>query len=203
MSTVKLPALQSLAAHIGCEIPELSGNVCPFPGPSKRTQYPYLYIKLAGMLEFEPQQERIQYEIGPTACVYEHGHHVGRIKLILGATSQYQRMELEEKVLNLFLSREGAPGVLLTDVVYCEKYNWQASWLLDGHMWDQGGITESRFNSEINVDAAIPALTTRDGLYSIDELKLVLDLDQVGDPVIGPSQTVLVIGEDGSLSLAE
>jgi hypothetical protein len=210
MAVLRYEALILLAKCIGDAVPAIRGKICAGPAESpKRLGFPHLSINPIKFKYF-PDQAAEPVELGDPDTT-EHargkvllnvGRHEGLIQLRLGAQTARLRAELEEKILAVFLGREGSPGVLVTPIPKC--HNATVAWELDGDEWENEKAFDKKWYSIMTVMAQLPALVTRGSVYSIEELRLTLteDLSTPIESVPAEEQETVQISEDGTIVAA-
>lgn len=207
MGIVRLEALRSLAARIEAAVPALAGKVKCGQAPAGTEQtYPTLTI-IPGTLKYEPHQEAEHATIGDPALgnvVYNVGAHHGPVQLRIVATTVGERMQLEQDVANFFLAQELRPGIVITEVTTCpELGNWVAAFEYESDQWINVDAFDRKLESLILVNAVIPALVARTGVYEIDELVLgvTADFDTAftTDTMVPPGVELVLINQDGTI----
>lgn len=204
MAVVKLEALNQLAKQIRCTIPELSRVCIGQADPSRKEPDPSLSLIPAGKWTYEPHQALEVYDPAPDSVVMDVGYFSGSIEIRAGASNAYKRAELEQKLLDLFLSDPGRPGVLLSTVLSCPALGrFVAAWTLDDTEWISDFAFDSDFYSQISATGIIPALVTRRGVYTIRQLQLGLSQDFGASTDFSSSDIEVVqITENGTLQAA-
>jgi len=137
--------------------------------------------------DFEPWQEEERDDTQPTRLFLDVGTFSGTVELRAAAKSKREREELEDLILNWFLSRELSPGVQVTVIPSGLKvggavttYQAPCSFEMSGSEWQEEMAFQNRRYSFIDVDAHFPALVMREPVYTIDQLILALDSDDNG-----------------------
>jgi len=210
MAILRLEALNELAQCIAERIPALKGRICAGPAESPhRLQFPSLVIDPVRFRYFPDQaaeptelSEPAPTGIPPKTVLLNVGRHEGTVQLRLGAGTKRLRAELEQKILNLFLEREGAPGVLVMTVPQC--HNALIAWELDTDEWENEKAFDKKWYSVLTVAAQIPALVTRGSVHTIEEIRLTLteDLQAPISDVPASAQETVTISTDGTVSTA-
>jgi hypothetical protein len=179
---VKLDAIKSLVATIAAGVPELadrqdtSGNpvhpikVVQVP-PDQKLKFPSLAI-VPARFRFEPNQERVHAEPTAETAVINVGRWVCTMQFRLGCATFNDRYVLEEKLSSLFMAREDAPGVMLTQVVEPALGDFTAAWELDDSEWEDEMAFSSQNWAMLVFTGVIPVLVTRPGIYPIDTLRV-------------------------------
>lgn len=205
MAVLKIEGLRGLEALIVCEVPELQGQTCvDQAAPSHDLSFPSLALTIERS-RYLPDQEDEHHEPSPNAVVLNVGRHVQDIKLRLGTASTFQRAEIEQKIMNLFLGEEGHPGILFTQLTTCEELGpFVAAWELEEEDWQSEKAFDRQLYSELKVTGILPALVTRRGVYTIEQLQLGLDIGPTVDltaaaPAFADT-TVVQINEDGTIT---
>lgn len=184
---VKLTAIETLVDIIHTGVPELK----PYPEaggriwdpvkvvkvpPDQRVKFPCLAI-VPSKFRFESKQERIHSEPDLTTAVFDVGTWSCTMQFRIGCATPAERFKMEQKVGDLFMQREGAPGLLMTEAVDPMLGDYMASWELDGTEWDDDLAFSSQHWAVTTFTGTIPALVTRSGQYMINTLKIGLTHD--------------------------
>ena len=207
MAIIRLSALEALVKHITCEIPELEGQVCVGQADASHDlTFPSLFVKPISWT-FNPFQAEEVYDPAPDRVVMNVGYWEGEVQLQLGAVTAYQRYELEQKLIDLFLETAMAPGVLETQVTDCrDKLGpFWAAWYLESDRWEDESAFDQQFYSTIIAEGVLPALVTRKGAYTIRQLQLGIteDFNLTVDETTfntNPAVDVVQVNEDGTIS---
>lgn len=204
MAVVRLEALRALADVIGAEIPDFL-EICAGPAPvGQLLVFPSLAIN-PGKYLYHPDQALEQHDPGPGKVVMNVGRFQGSVELRIFSENRNQRAELEQRVVNFFLGRVGAPGVRVTVVSACpELGDWVASWELEDFEWRDEQAFDNNWQSAITVTSTLPALVTRCDAYTIDQLQLGVTSDFVTaatpDLHALPDVEVVQINQDGTFA---
>lgn len=180
MSAVRTCALESLAAAITCQIPELVDAVCIGAPPSSHEQtYPSMTIN-AVRWTFVPENIAELDGAPPGVLIRRVGHHDGIVQIRILATTPAQRDDLAERVANVFTSFEDEdewphPGTIITRITECGLIPWTASFDLDTDEWVNLDAFERKYEALLEADAFIPTLTCRTGVATIDTLQLATE----------------------------
>ena len=205
MSIIRIEALKSLSAKIQCDIPELSGRICVGQSTSGHKQgYPSLAIDPV-RFRYSPDQARVVAEPSPDLAVLRVGRFEGTVQMRLTAASLFDRASIEQKILNIFLGdRDGGPGVLMSRAVSCrDTYgDIDCAWELDSDEWQDEKAFDQTYRSFIVINAVIPALATRAGVYRVNQLLVgQSDLASTVTPssfLTDPAVEVIQINSDGT-----
>lgn len=180
MGVVRLEAMRGLQNAIVTAAPKLEGHI--FVGqapPDKKACFPALVIDPVRFRYF-PDQADEHFDSGADRVVLRVGRHEGTIQLRLGAATFGERCELEQKLLDLFLSQEMRPGVLLTEITACPDLgDFVAAWEFEDDQWSDERAFDKEYWSIMTVTAQIPALVARGGVYRIEDLRLGITDDFV------------------------
>lgn len=169
MSVLKLEALDRFAECIRAAVPELL-DICPGPADAPaRQMWPHLVINPVSFKYF-PDQALDWKSVGASSLIVNVGRHEGLIQLRLGATTNYQRAEIEQKIIDLFLATPMHPGIILMDIPACNDA--RIAWELDGDEWQNERAFDKAWYSVMTVMLQLPALVTRTGAYTIRQLQL-------------------------------
>lgn len=113
MSLIKKAAAEALASFIEAQIPELGGHVfSSWADEENDASWPAVVV-LPGRLQFMPWQEDEIDDSDPNILILSVGDFEGTAELRVYAKSQAEREHVGQLVTDLFMSREGAPGVLV------------------------------------------------------------------------------------------
>jgi hypothetical protein len=209
MSVVRLCALEALSEVLVEAIPELDGQVCIGVPPNTHEQtYPSMTINPVRW-KFQPEEIE-ELDMGSSGLsVRRVGTHEGMIQIRVLATTPGQRDELASRVVDVFAGFEDEdgcphPGTILARVTECGAVPWTACFDLDRDEWINQRAFESKYEALIEVDAAIPALVTKPGVYSIQTLQLGFTSDftttySASTMLASAAVEVVQINEDGSL----
>lgn len=200
MAVVRLEALRALANTLAACLPQLEVGVCVGQRPYGSVQgwpnisvYPFRWT-------YTPHQALEVYEPAPDTVIMDVGHHTASVQVRIGAATAGERYELEQAFLDVFLGTPLKPGVLITRVTACENLGpFVAAWTLDDDDWDDERAFDSEYYSTITLTGVIPALVTRRGAYTIEQLQLGITPDLTQTDMDPPTQVVQV-NEDGTIS---
>jgi hypothetical protein len=202
MSVIKTHAIRALRNHITCRVPELVGKVCAGPAESPKLRtFPHLSITPV-RFSYWPNQMEVHKHLGAAAALMDVGRFEGLIQLRLGAQTTDRRAYLAEKITNLFLETEGRPGILLTTIEDC--HDMTVAWELGDDEWQDEQAFAKKWFSILTVTAQIPALVKKDGVFTIEDLRLSLteDLTEDFDEIPASEIETVTIDEDGTLTQA-
>lgn len=181
---VKLTAIETLVDVIHTGVPELkpyveSGGriwdpvkVVQVP-PDQKVKFPCLAI-VPSKFHLETAQERIHSEPDPTIAVFNVGRWYCTMQFRLACATPAEQYRLEQKLADLFMQREGAAGLLMTEAADPMLGDYLAAWELDDAEWNDDMAFSSQHWAVTTFTGAIPALVTRTGMYMINTLKLGL-----------------------------
>jgi hypothetical protein len=210
-AVVRLQAFKTLQAAIETAIPELRDHVeiVQVP-PEQHMTFPSLSIVPSSPRYVPFQEEEATDDDGNTiepdeqSLVVSLGAWETTVQLHLACATMAERYALEETLFELWMQREGAPGVLCTTVTACPALgNILASWTLDDSGWQDDKAFSSQHWAMTEVSGVIPVLVTRRGVYSLDDLRLGLTNDftipetSAGFDTVVP---VVKINEDGTVT---
>ena len=210
MAVVKIEALKYLADLLKAAIPELEGKICVGQAmPNHDLAFPSLAIVPVGRWRFIPDQDGDDTGVSPLPdrVVMNVGRHDVTIQLQLACATQDQRYELEQQIERFFLGTELHPGVVFGAVNACEDDvgEFVASFMLDDSEWQDGKAFQQQSWSYIDVLASIPALVTRAGVYTMNEIQLGLTEVFSPNPTSATFTTDatierIVVQDDGSIT---
>lgn len=181
------PALQINVAASGADWEEPS-------------QFPALRIIPSDKFKFDPMQEEEIDDTQPDKLLVEVGDFSGSVELRAVARSRKERETIEEAVMNVLLSREGAPGVVVAQTEnvtvggFATAYSAPVTMCLGDEEWRDEMVMDRKRYSFLTLDAYYPALVMRTGVHTIDQLVLAFNEDLNSDT---PEEEVL-IDENGS-----
>ena len=206
MAIVRLEALRGLKARIECKVPELVGAICVGQADSAEDLvFPSLNIDPVRW-RYNPHQAQDVRDAAPDRIVSNVGYHNATIQLRINAKNSYERADLEQKVLDLFLSNELRPGILLTNIVSCpDLADFVAAWEFDEDEWEDGGAFSNQFESVLAINGVIPALVTYGSVHTIEQLLLGIthDMSTVFTAVTFDTSAdveVVEINQDGTIT---
>lgn len=199
MAVIRTHAMDKLIAILTEAVPELADHICKMGEPHLKRTWPTLQI-IPIRFRYYPQQEHEHKGLSHSVAVFDVGRHQGTIQLRLGANTPAQRWDLEDKILNVFLSQEGRPGVLVTTIE--EVHDAVVAWELEDDEWNNEKVFTKEFYSILTVRAQIPALITREGVYTIEAIRLSLTEDLSTEFTDLPTSAIetVEIDEDGNLT---
>ena len=210
IAVVRLEALNALKATIEAAVSELRGHVeiVQVP-PDQHLTFPALAI-VGTKFRYVPfQEDEARDDNGnailpdATSLVVNLGCWETTVQLRLATTTLAERYALQETLTELFLQREGAPGILCTTVTACPALGHiLASWALNDGEWEDDKAFSSQHWAVLDVDGTIPVLVTRRGVYTLDDLRLGITQDFSTPKTSAGFDTVPVvkINEDGSIT---
>lgn len=206
MAIIKIEAQRALAGLIACEIPQLKDKICGIASAGERLEMPSLSIETTRSL-YSPDQEDQHFAPSENCVVLNVGRHIVDIELRLGTSTVFQRAELEQHILDLFLVDEGHPGILLTQLTSCKDLGpFVAAWELEDETWENEKVFDRTIYSVLKVTGVYPALVTRRGVYTIRQLQLATEIGPAVEPtdappaLTDPEVEIFVINEDGTFA---
>lgn len=203
---VRIDALEAFTAYVEAKIPTLAGRTCAGQAPSgELEQVPNLSIEPSKWLYVADTIETVRALPG-NVLVYQVGWHEAACVISIIAASPRQRGALEAQVLDLFLGAKHPisgmhqPGLLTFTITECpEVGDWAAYFDLDEDQWVETLALDRRYESRIQVDVSVPALTIDTPVFTIQTLTLGI----AGDSTSSAGDIQLVtINADGTLSPA-
>lgn len=200
MSVLRSHALSTFASRMEDEVPELRGRINPGPcEATKMRQWPHLSIWPVSW-GFHPDADgQVHCDLGRTRAVFNVGRFEGTVQLRLGARTHKRRMDLEDKVTQAFLKTPQHPGIIIIDVPDC--HDAVVCWELGDADWRNEAAFSKQWFSILAVTVQIPALVTRDGVYTMDDLRVTLteDVDSEVASIPADEQWTVRVLEDGSI----
>lgn len=210
MSATRIEALRALGAVIAAAVPELAGKVKVGQAPSGVDQtYPTLTLIPPGPLKYEPAQALEHATIGEPSdgvVAFNVGTISGPLQLRLVATTIGERYALEEKVSRVFFAELLRPGVVVVPVTSMadELGEWIASFEYASDQWIDADAFDRKLESLVIVEAIIPVIVVRTGIYEIDEFVFGfttdLETEFTADTMIPPGVETVRINQDGTIS---
>jgi hypothetical protein len=205
MSVISIHAFQVLADYLASAIPELAGHICPFPAePGHLLGSESLGIEPISFKYF-PNQAQEMAEVSFDTSIERVGHHEVDCLLRLNAPTARRRAILASKITEVFLSQDLSPGVLTLPIP--QVYDVRVAWEFTREEWESERVFDKKWYSTLTILAQIPALVTRGGIFTIDQLQLAIyedpsaDLDTTITPETFSSDLDVVdISETGVLS---
>lgn len=195
MAVVRLEAFRALAKAIEDGVPDLAGKVAPWT-PQTAAARPILTI-IPVSRRYLPDQAEEVHDAGPSTVILDVGNFETLVQMRLEHDTPEERAEVEEKILALFLEREGGPGVLVTPVLSAPQFGtFIASWELEDDEWTDDLAFNNEYESLITLTGHIPALITRRGAYRIRDLQLGLG----GLEAEWAGAEVVRVNEDGTIT---
>jgi hypothetical protein len=204
---IKRVCADALASYIVTKIPELTGKVsAETEDPGKMA--PCLAVKvLPDEFSFEPSQADEVYEADPDdgKVVVDVGAFSGIFTIQLFAVGKEERGKYEQKLMDMFLATEWAPGTIfvntpnLTVNGYASLYSAELRIRLDSEDWSDEFAFEAKRYSFLEVSVDLPALTTYSAA-NLTSLQLALsdiDADIYAVEDVDPAYRV-EIQEDGT-----
>lgn len=206
MSVIRLASLSGLACEIKEAIPEFrDAAICLGQAdPRKDLAFPSLNIDPIRW-KYHPEQASEHHTPSADCLVVEVGRHEATIQFRLAAKTAGKRSELEQKIIDLFLRTELHPGILLTTISSClDLGDFLAAWEFDEDEWEDAGAFDGSFYSVMAATGIIPALATREGVYTIEQLQMGLtsDFDTEFNPTTFNTSDkieVVQVNEDGTI----
>lgn len=201
MSAIRYEALKALKTAIEAGVTDLAGKVViGAADPERSSKYPGLAI-VPHTLRYDPQQSDEVYEEddpvsgAPTSTLVENvGCFTGRVELRLNAVSMPKREDIEEAIIDLFLAREGGPGVLVVEIPditiggTATLYHAPVAYTLDNAEWREEMVFEHHRFTYLDVDLTFPALKASE-VATIDQFYLAINHDLDSDT---PLETVQI-----------
>lgn len=166
--------------------------------------YPAIRV-LTRTVEFLPwQEESLENELDPALATRELarvGDFSGRMEIRVYETYEARREALEQLVLDVLTSREGAPGnyvvttPALTVAGVATLYQAPVSCFLDTAEWQEEFVFEKKRMSMLTLEFSYPALVLRSA-PQINEIRVTLETSLAAN---APSE-VISVDEDGTLT---
>lgn len=199
---LKRQVAKQLAAYLEAQVPELAGKVHTVHAePETYAAYPSLYI-LPGRSTPDWSQERDADDTLPGKLLVELGAWTGTWELRIPGKTPYEREELEQKVLDAFLQREGTPGLVVVEVAnvvvggVTTTHTARAGCSLDSAEWNEEMSFEKKRFSFLDVSVEYPILALRSDVPTIE----VLDLAENGDLDSDVVEETVEIESDGTIT---
>lgn len=208
MAVVRLEALKALRQRILDEVPSLMAeHVRVEPAtPDEKLCFPSLLIQPLGFKYIPDQDDEVYDPAGEDRIVVNVGRFEARVQLRLAAATLDDRYRLEDELTNAFLRTEGHPGVLLTVVTACPDLgDFLAAWEFEETEWRDEKAFDTQWWAVTELMGTIPALVTREGVGTIEDLRLGLSHDFETEFTsetfdTSPKVEVVKIAEDGTIT---
>jgi len=205
MRSVRQEALRRLGAEIEAAIPELVGKVEIHQVPPDYKQgFPKVAIVAGASMRYQARQEGVVIRTSASTVVVNVGSWATVVQLRLYCATPASRYDLEEKLTSLFWRGENQPGLLLTTVTACPQLgDILASWDIGETDWDDEAAMSSLHYAVLTLNACIPALVVRTGVYSLDEIRLGVTDDfelPATSEAFDTITTKVSINEDGTVT---
>lgn len=198
---VQLNAFQALADFLEAQVPELQGKVAAHP-LDPNIQMPMESVGIEpNVFKFNPDQAELVASVSFDTVIESVGYHEVDCRLVLVAPTSRKRAVLAEKVVNAFLSQDLSPGVVALSIP--EAYSQIVTWELVSYEWEPERVFDKKWYSTLDIKANIPALVTRGGVYTIEELRIAIYHDTSEDldtPVVFDELEVIYVSEDGEIA---
>lgn len=204
---VRHESLHALAEYVACNIPELDGQICVGQAdPGHRQTFPSLAIDPVRWAYFPDQAAEVSSPAFDRV-IHNVGRHESVVQLRIGAATVGERRELEQRVLDLFLSTPLHPGVVLVTVRRCEAVGpFVASFTLDEDEWQDEMVFDGKAYSVVTATAIVPALATRLDAFPMNELEIGLSQSLESESIdadFPADAEVVAVEEDGTVSVPE
>ena len=198
MSRVRQEALEALADALTAVVsPDIHHVVVGQADADVEVCFPHLVVASKGAFSFSPMQDDEIYD-DPDSLTVEVGAFIGRFEITLGFKNQVQRINLEEKILHLFLSQQDTPGVLTKTLTGFDVGgrvflgSAPVAFILDSEAWNEEKVFARARYSMLEVLVNLPALVTRTNVYDLEDLVTVLQADVITPPVEAPETIVIL-----------
>jgi hypothetical protein len=206
VSRLRHQACQVLADYITARIPSLAARAV-HAEPEDDATYPSAVVMPRRFSFVAFQSDEVNAPEDSLELVTEVGAFEGSVDLRLYALSAPQREEYEDKLVALFLERDGAPGVL---VVTCpavtiagsvspplevSTYDAPVAFTLDESEWNDEKVFDKRRYTYLTLGLVLPALLLQH-VATIEEYVLAITNDLASDV---PDEEVQIT-EDGELA---
>jgi hypothetical protein len=170
-------------------------------------EYPSIAIVPMAFTFAEPLQEDEVEDVQPYTLLVNVGDFEGSVEVRVAANSAFEREEIEQRILELMLSTEFAPGYLgietdpvrLGGVQYLHRA--LASFELAREQWREEMVFSNERYSYLTLDTTFPALVSRGSaqqpIYTIETLVLAINHDLASDVPDEQRQ----VHQDGSITV--
>lgn len=207
MSVIKRACLEALASALRTALPPSVDVAAVAADYEEKTTFPSVRI-LPGRFTFDSSQEQEVDDAQADKLFVQVGEFVGNVEVRVCAKSRAQRENVEDVVLNWFLSPEWTPGtrtVLLPSGVlvggWATTYQAPCTFELNEEEWREEAVFSDKRFSFVELDATFPALAVRTQTYTIQDLRLVMEadvnLDLSASPIVS-AEEALAIDEFGN-----
>jgi hypothetical protein len=205
-SNLRKEAAKALGAFIAAQVPEFNNRfLVGQPDPEKQADFAGLVI-LPGRYKFESESEEEVDETLPTRALVEVGSLEGSVEVRIYARHAAVRDDLEQKVLEALVSREGSPGTIVVTVpgIVVGGATWgyapSCTYSLAGSDWQEEFAFEHRRYSFIELDSWLPMLVARNGVYTIEQMALAVTNDMTTEATTNLVLEQYQVAEDGTVT---
>jgi hypothetical protein len=205
---MKRSCVESLATALRAVVPagvDVQACAADWEEPTK---FPAVRV-LPGKFTFDPWQEQEVDDTQATNLFLEVGEFEGNVEIRVSARHKIQREQIEDTILNWFLSRAYTPGVQVTTLPsgqtvggIATTYQANCAFSLEDEEWREEMVFADKRYSFLDVEAWFPALVVRTGVSTIQSLRLVMEADVAADVTVttpnASAEEGLLVADDGT-----
>lgn len=168
-------ALETMKDAIETRIPVLSGKVCAYQASVPKIDRKPSVALIAANSRYYPDQANGWARLSDAEAVFCLGRYETTVQIRLWARDKYQRVELEELLLQrLFYADLTRPGVALFTI--SDYYGAVAAWCLENNGWQDELAFDDEWGAMLTCELCLPVLT-RQPDASIQEVEMVYTSD--------------------------
>jgi hypothetical protein len=204
MSLIKRAMVDAFVAAFQAALPpsaqiNVAGSGADWEEPSV---FPALRIIPSEKFKFDAMQDEEIDDTQPDKLLVEVGDFEGSIELRVIGRNRKERETVEELVMNVLLSRDGAPGVMVAQTApvsvggYATLYSAPVTMCLGDEEWRDEMVMDRKRFSFMTLDAYYPALVMKTGVYPINQLILAFNEDLNSDV----PEEASIVNDDGSMT---
>jgi hypothetical protein len=211
MPVIKRRVLEALAEYLRpLVLPEVANTdvIVSDAGAEEHACWPHVVVRQSGVFEFEAFEEDTLWTTSTSQAV-QVGDLTGQVEVVIGATNQVQREELEDRILEAFLGFQGTDGLSRPGVIVVQLDGFKVggkaalqgvpvAYVLQTETWNEEMVFDRKRFSSLTVAVDLPALVIREGVHDIDTLVLAITDDLVSEE---PTPDELIaVDEDGNVT---
>jgi hypothetical protein len=193
-------AMEALKASIEDAIPGLHVHTRQ-QGPDRKVEFPCLTL-LPRSFTFDPFQEDEVSSPTSDKALVDVGVFKGRVEMRLMVRNEGEQEEYEDALIDLFLSQEGRPGVLVaqTEPLLLRGvptlHEAPVAFVLSDAEWNEEMVFDKQRFTYLDLDVVYPALVLREERYDITSLRLAFTEDLTSED---PTTEDVTVTEDGGV----
>lgn len=206
MSLIKESACVALANFLEESIPSIEGKVFYQAADEEElAKFPSVVI-LPNTMKFTPWIEDELDDSDPTRLIASVGDFEGTVEIRVYAKSPRERAKIEQRIVDTFLAREGAPGVIVAQTEPLDMhvagggeevtlYSASVAYTLSDETWHEERVFDKKRFDYMEIEMIFPALVARN-VYDIDTLEVAIAFDLNAST----ADEVVIVNDDGSLT---